>query len=78
MVIRKPFRFLRRLEQALKNRDKVQSDSGPDEESDVMDSPRASSPLLASSAGKSKAKSTNFSFPKQRNVAHVYSFKPPP
>lgn len=75
MVIRKPFRFLRRLEQALKERDKVQSDSGPDD-SDVMDSPKASSPLLASSAGKSKSKSTHFSFSKQRRVANVYNFDP--
>jgi hypothetical protein len=76
VVIRKPFRFLRRLEQALKERDKVQSDSGPDDESDVMDSPKASSPLLASSAGKGKSKSTNYSFSKQRRVANVYTFEP--
>lgn len=76
MVIRKPFRFLRRLEQALKERDKVQSDSGPDDESDAMDSPKASSPLLASSTGKNKTKSTNYPFSKQRRVANVYTFEP--
>jgi hypothetical protein len=68
-------RFLRRLEQALKERDKVvQSDSGPDDESDVMDSPKASSPLLASSTGKSRTKSTHYS--NQRRVANVYTFEP--
>lgn len=71
MVIRKPFRFLRRLEKALKERDKVQSDSGPDDETD-----EATSPLLASSSGKSKTKSTHYSFSKQRRVANVYSFEP--
>ena len=62
-------RFLRRLEQALKERDKVQipsSDSCNDNESDILDSPKASSPLLA----------TNFKFSRQKRVASTYSFKP--
>jgi hypothetical protein len=66
------------LEQALKERDKLLSDSGPDDGgSDVMDSPKASSPLLASSSKSSKQKSSsNSKFSRQKRVTHVYSFEP--
>ena len=62
------------MEQALKERDKVQipsSDSCNDNESDILDSPKASSPLLATTS-----KASNFKFSRQKRVASTYSFKP--
>lgn len=42
------YRFLRRLEKSIKTRERIASpsDSGPEENTDDMDSPQASSPLL--------------------------------
>jgi hypothetical protein len=69
-------RFLRRLEQALKERDRIHtSDSCNDNESDVMDSPKASSPLLSTSSA-NKQKATNFKISRQKRVSNVYSFEP--
>ncbi|KAG5683953.1 hypothetical protein PVAND_013208 [Polypedilum vanderplanki] len=67
-------RFLRRLEQALRERDRIMSDSCNDNESDIMDSPKATSPLLASSSN-SKQKSSSFKFSRQKRVANIYSFE---
>lgn len=67
-------RFLRRLEQALKDRDRVITSD--EFESDAMDSPKASSPLLASSNSHAlKQKASNFKISRQKRVANVYSFE---
>lgn len=68
-------RFLRRLEQALRERDKnLTSDSCNDNESDILDSPKASSPLLAPSTSSCKQKTSKFL--RQKRVTSVYSFEP--
>lgn len=68
---------MRRLEQALKDRDKIQtSDSCNDNESDILDSPKASSPLLATTSSSNKQKASNFKFSRQKRVASTYSFEP--
>lgn len=65
------------MEQALKERDRLLSDSCADDGSDVMDSPKASSPLLASTSSTSnKQKASNFKMSRQKRVSHVYSFEP--
>ncbi|KAL7030062.1 hypothetical protein ACKWTF_006501 [Chironomus riparius] len=69
-------RFLRRLEQALRDRDKNMSDSCNDNESDIMDSPKVTSPLLASSKNTAKQKPSAFKFARQKRVVNVYTFEP--
>lgn len=65
------------MEQALKDRDKVlTSDSCNDNESDILDSPKASSPLLATTSSTTKQKAPNFKFSRQKRVANTYSFEP--
>lgn len=65
------------MEQALKERDRIHtSDSCNDNESDVMDSPTASSPLLSTSSNVTKQKATNFKFSRQKRVSNVYQFEP--
>ena len=65
------------MEQALKERDRLESGSCVDDGSDVMDSPKASSPLLASTSSTgNKQKATNFKMLRQKRVSHVYSFEP--
>jgi len=85
MALIHSLRFLRRLEQALKERDKLLSDSCPDADaddggggSDVMDSPKATSPLLAATSSSSGAKPKNagFKFSRQKRISTVYSFEP--
>jgi hypothetical protein len=63
-------RFLRRLERALKERDRGHAERDEEEETEP-DSPGASSPLLA------KAKTpTGGRFSRQKRVANAYSFEP--
>lgn len=75
------------MEQALKERDKIlTSDSCNDNESDILDSPKASSPLLTAAAAAEttttttsstiKQKPSNFKFSRQKRVSSVYSFEP--
>lgn len=52
------------------------SDSCNDNESDIMDSPNASSPLLSTTSSVTKQKATNFKFSRQKRVSNVYSFQP--
>ena len=53
------------------------SDSCNDNESDVMDSPKITSPLLAScNKSSTKQKSSNFKFARQKRVVNVYTFEP--
>lgn len=60
-------RFLRRLEQALKDRAANKAVLDNNDESEGSESPHASSPLLA----QSKQKSTNYRFSRQRKVANI-------
>lgn len=60
------FRFLRRLEQALKERDKAQLVSDVNDESDGTDSPQTSSPLLVQ-----RHKSSQNRFSRQKKVANL-------
>lgn len=60
-------RFLRRLDQALKERDKTQLvNSINDESDDATDSPQASSPLLVQ-----KQKETQSRFSRQKKVSNL-------
>lgn len=60
-------RFLRRLEQALKDRDKVQLvPETASDDSELTDSPTASSPLLLN-----KQKTTQYRFSRQKRVTNV-------
>ena len=51
------------------------SDSCNDNESDVMDSPKVTSPLLASSKNSAKQISSTFKFARQTRVVNVYTFE---
>lgn len=74
-----PFRFLRRLEQALKDRDRVRTPSDT-EGSDPLDSPKATSPLLSASSSNANTseskKLKNFKVSRQNRVCSKYSFEP--
>jgi hypothetical protein len=65
------FRFLRRLERALKERDRGHVERDEEEEESEQDSPGASSPLLATAKP-----SIGGRFSRQKRVANVYSFEP--
>lgn len=68
MLIWNLFRFLRRLEQALKSRHRSQSNDRLDENSDVADSPKASTPFLSDNIEINKQRSSFHRFSRQRGI----------
>lgn len=63
-------RFICRIEQALHDKQKLKCDSDPDDDNTEIDSPKATSPLLASgSEAESSKRFPHYPFSRQRNVA---------
>jgi hypothetical protein len=67
-------RFLRRLEHALRERDRLMTPSDEDG-SDILDSPKATSPLLSASTS-SANNANNKKMSRQNRVCNKYSFEP--